>query len=263
MSKNKHTDYEGFVEKFKPKLTTDDCITPSEIYEVVKAWAAAEYGLEGREIVRPFWPGADYQSMEYPAGCVVLDNPPFSILTRICEWYLERGIDFFLFAPCLTALAGRKTWDKMNHICVGASVVYENGAAVNTSFVTNLGGGGTIAQTAPELRKLVDDASEKLRKQKTVELPKYAYPDHVVTAALLQKWGKYGVDWRIKRGDCVQISALDAQRETGKAVFGSGLLLSERAAAERAAAERAAATRWALSEREMSIVRSLGGGDGV
>lgn len=29
-------DYEGFVEKFKPKKTTDDCYTPPEIYEAVK-----------------------------------------------------------------------------------------------------------------------------------------------------------------------------------------------------------------------------------
>ena len=28
--------YEEFVEKFKPKKTTDDCYTPSEIYEVIK-----------------------------------------------------------------------------------------------------------------------------------------------------------------------------------------------------------------------------------
>ena len=45
-------------------------------------------------------------------------------------------------------------------------------------------------------------------------------------------------------------------------MFGSGLLLStraaaERAAAERAAAERAAAHRWQLSEREREIVAML------
>lgn len=28
VSKEKFEDYEGFVEKFKPKLTTDDCFTP-------------------------------------------------------------------------------------------------------------------------------------------------------------------------------------------------------------------------------------------
>lgn len=30
-------DYAGFVEKFKPKKTTDDCITPDAVYEAVLA----------------------------------------------------------------------------------------------------------------------------------------------------------------------------------------------------------------------------------
>ena len=53
-------DYDGFVEKFKPKKTTDDCYTPPQVYRAVLDWAAAEYGLAGREIVRPFFPGGDY-----------------------------------------------------------------------------------------------------------------------------------------------------------------------------------------------------------
>ena len=35
-------DYKAFVEKFKPKKTTDDCYTPANIYEAVLEWAAAE-----------------------------------------------------------------------------------------------------------------------------------------------------------------------------------------------------------------------------
>ena len=33
-------DYKKFTDKFKPKLTTDDCFTPPAVYEVVKDWAA-------------------------------------------------------------------------------------------------------------------------------------------------------------------------------------------------------------------------------
>lgn len=54
------TDYEGFVEKFKPKKTTDDCYTPPALYAAVRDWAVAEYGLQGRPLVRPFWPGGDF-----------------------------------------------------------------------------------------------------------------------------------------------------------------------------------------------------------
>ena len=39
--------YEEFVGKFKPKLTTDDCYTPENIYQAVKNWAIEEYKWGG------------------------------------------------------------------------------------------------------------------------------------------------------------------------------------------------------------------------
>ena len=58
---------------------------------------------------------------------------------------------------------------------------------------------------------------------------------------------------------------MDEQRENGKAIYGGGFILSEKAAAEKAAAEKeaaekAAAKKWELSEREREIVRNLGCG---
>ena len=53
------------------------------------------------------------------------------------------------------------------------------------------------------------------------------------------------------------IDALDSQKESGKAIFGKGLLLSDGAAAERAAAERATVIYWELSPREREIIESL------
>ena len=41
----KFNDYEGFVAKFQPKKTTDDCYTPPAVYEAVKAWACRRYGI--------------------------------------------------------------------------------------------------------------------------------------------------------------------------------------------------------------------------
>lgn len=100
--------YEEFVEKFKPKKTTDDCYTPPAIYEAVKDWAVKEYGIDPDRIVRPFYPGGDYERFEYPKDCVVLDNPPFSILSKILRFYDERSIAYFLFAPTLTIFSGAK-----------------------------------------------------------------------------------------------------------------------------------------------------------
>ena len=83
-----------------------------------------------------------------------------------------------------------------------------------------------------------------------------------MTAAILQRWAHCGIDFKVRRSECVSVSKLDAQRESGKTIFGGGILLSsrkaaERAAAERAAAERAAAHKWELSDRELAIVASL------
>lgn len=256
--------YEEFVEKFKPKKTTDDCYTPPSVYTVIRDWACKEYGIDPAKIVRPFYPGGDYENFDYPEGAVVLDNPPFSILCRICGFYLDRGIPFFLFAPSLTAFSGRATNMRMNHIICDCSIEYENGAIVRTSFVTSYGG-DIIAQTEPRLTKLVNDEVERLRRTKTVQRPKYTYPDHIVTAGMLQRYSHYGVDFKIHKKDCAPIYALDAQRSTGKTIFGSGLLLSDRLAAEHADVRKAAAenatkenaTKWELSSRERTIVEYL------
>lgn len=253
--------YEEFVNKFKPKKTTDDCMTPPLIYETVKNWVCKEYGISANDIVRPFWPGGDYEDFDYPENCVVLDNPPFSILSKICAFYLDRGIKFFLFAPSLTALSGRNVAMRMNHIFPESDIEYENGAVVHTAFVTSFGG-DIVAQTAPELGRALRKAVAALRKEKRRALPKYAYPVHVVTAAMLQKYSRYGVNFEIRRSDCTFISKLDAQAKQKKAIYGGGLLLSnqksaEHAAAEKAAAEKAAVHRWKLSEREMKIIAAL------
>ena len=249
-------EYDAFVEKFKPKKTTDDCYTPPLVYEAVKDWACETYGIDPDTILRPFYPGGDYEHAEYPPGCVVLDNPPFSILARICKFYLDREIPFFLFAPSLTAFSGRNVVMRMNHIICDASIVYENGAVVATSFVTSFGG-DMVAQTAPELTRRINRAVETIRRETVRELPKYVYPDNVVTAAMLQRYAKYGIEFSVRREECCFIPKLDAQRESGKAIYGGGLLVSSQKAAERAAAERAAAHVWQLSDREREMVLEL------
>ena len=116
---------------------------------------------------------------------------------------------------------------RMNHIICDCQIVYENGAIVKTSFVTSYGG-DVVAQSQPELTQLVNAESARLRHEKARELPKYEYPWNVLTAAMLQKYSKYGVDYKVHRGECERISTLDAQHNAGKAVFGGGLLLCSR-----------------------------------
>ena len=245
-------EYNEFLDKFEAKKTTDDCYTPDLVYDAVADWVTNEYGVKRRQMVRPFYPGGDYQKEKYPKGAVVVDNPPFSILAEILNWYNDHGVRFFLFAQTLTLFSSSSA--TACAIPTGASVVYENGASVNTSFLTNLEDPMLRVRTAPTLQKAVQDASDQVQATLHRELPKYSYPDEVITSAMVARWSKYGIEFRLPVMESELISALDAQREMGKAIFGKGYLLSERAAAERAAAQR-----WELSERERAIVQRLGG----
>ena len=79
---------------------------------------------------------------------------------------------------------------------------------------------------------------------------------------MMQKYSRYGIDFKVKKEECIHIQAMDEQRKHKKGVFGGGLLLSDKAAAKRAAAERAAAEKekrivWELSEREQAIIKRL------
>lgn len=250
-------EYQAFVEKFKPKKTTDDCYTPAPVYEAVRAWAVEKYGLEGRPIVRPFYPGGDYQKMTYPDGAVVLDNPPFSIESEIMDFYHAHGIDFFLFGPGLTGFASMVGRDWLNAVIAHAKVTYENGAVVTTSFLTSLG--EAKVTVSPALHDSVEAASmEALHERRAPQqMPKYDYPDEVATAARLGYLATHGTALEIRSDGCTPIRSLESQREAGKAIYGGGLLLSQSAAAEKAAAEKAAATKWRLSDAEKEIIARL------
>lgn len=155
-------EYKAFVDKFKPKLTTDDCYTPPNIYETVKEWVFEHYSLDkSTKVIRPFYPGGDYEHAEYPENSIVIDNPPFSIFSKIEKFYLARGIRFFLFAPGTTCF---KPYNGLHCVCVGGQVTYQNGANVNTSFVTNLG--GHLVETAPDLYRRIKTENEKNVKAK-------------------------------------------------------------------------------------------------
>lgn len=127
-----------FLSKFERKKTTDDCYTPPEVYDVILNWVFNSYQLDREfvNVLRPFKPGGDYLSENYGYHDVVIDNPPFSIYSKIVENYERLGVDFFLFAPALTTFV--KNAKKVSYIIAGANIRYANGALVRTNFVTNL-----------------------------------------------------------------------------------------------------------------------------
>ena len=239
-------DYDGFVEKFKPKKTTDDCYTPHAVYQVVLDYVAMHVDLRCKRIIRPFFPGGNYEVEDYDDDTVVIDNPPFSILAQIKRFYIKRNIPFFLFAPTLTLFGSGLRGEQ--YIVTGANVIYENGAVVNTSFVTNMWGNDLIVVDGC-LRKQLETAC----KREPAQLPKYKYPNNVISAALLRKICRPGIKFSIKSGDAVPIKKLDYQG--GAAIFGGGYLLSSKAAAEKAAAEKC--VEFKLSARELRIIEEL------
>ena len=213
--------YQAFVDKFKPKKTTDDCYTPQNVYEAVADWVTREYGVARVDMVRPFWPGGDYQAFDYPPGCCVVDNPPFSLLAGIMRFYAARGVRFFLFAPTLTLFSGRGV--DVTYLPCGITITYENGAKVNTSFVTNLD--TCLLRTVPDLYRSVRAENDKNEKAMTRQLPKYSYPPHVLTAAAAYQLSHYGQALRIERSEAMFIRHLDAMKAEGKGreIFGGGV----------------------------------------
>ena len=255
----KNETYEEFVEKYKQKKTTDDCYTPDAVYDAIKDWVVKEYRLERCKIVRPFYPCGDYENFDYSGDCVVIDNPPFSILSKIKGFYNKNGIRFFLFAPHLTLFSHESS--ETNYIICGTNITYHNGAKINTDFVSNMG--DKFIRTAPELKAKIEEAVEKIsqKNENKNKKPKYSYPNNVTSSALLGKITN--VEFSMQRNECQFVRELDHQKEHKKSIFGSGYLISDKKAAEIKAAEIKSQQEtmcWQLSEMEKEIIKNLNNG---
>lgn len=242
--------------KFQQKeKTTDDTYTPRDIYEAVVRYVGEIYPLDGKEILRPFYPGGDYENAEYPEDGVVIDNPPFSIFTKICRFYSENDIPFFLFGPGLTIFSCLKY---CSAVIVNSSVRFENGAIVKCNFATNLIG-DTLVTTAARLGKTIEACKSQNVK---ANLPKYVYPDEVLSVSDFQTMAKGDEDFFIKHNEASVIRNLDLHPKKG-GLFGDHLLVSKAAAAKAAAAKAAAkaaavnAIPIVLSSREQRIVDDI------
>lgn len=218
-----------------------------------------EYGVDEKKIVRPFYPKGDYEKFDYSDGAVVVDNPPFSILSKILDFYIEKNIPFFLFGSGLTlfsSLARRN----ICAIVIGSTITYENGARVNTGFLTNLD--ECAVRTSAELKEAIEKA--EFETKQTKQLPTYSYPKNVLMINELQKIAGVQGDIKFKRKELCFIRELEAQKKHKKTLYGGGFLISENAVLkiEQARREAEQARRetyiWELSEREKGIIEKLG-----
>ena len=253
-------EYQEFVKKFQAKRTTDDCYTPDVVYDAVAEWVASEYNVSRANFVRPFYPGGDYQKERYKPTDIVVDNPPFSILASIIDWYNERGIRYFLFGPQLTLMgtaAGRCTC-----LAVGVQITYANGAEVNTSFVTNMDDKDIVARADARLYKNVDAANLSQFEGEKKRMPRYTWPKEVIMSPFLHRCAQYGIDFVLKKDEVHLIEELEMQREFGKQIFGKGYLVSNavlnrRLQAEAIIEQKEDAYVWKLSDSEREIIEGL------
>ena len=261
--------YNVFVDKFKPRHTSDDTHTPPNVYEAVLAWCERRYGIDRAKLLRPFYPGGDYANADYPEGCVVIDNPPFSIISQIVRFYLERKVQYFIFAPSLTCI-GHARHPGVAAIFSNSDITFDNGAVVRCAFLTSLEPPDVLAVSAPDLGDAIAVCEAENRKIGKKHVTPIALPNELITGARMQYLATHHTPHTVRRSEAVFVRKLD---NYPGGIFGSGFLLSERAAAERAAAERAAAERAAaeraaaeraaahrveLSAREREIVENLG-----
>lgn len=208
--------------------------------------------IEELKVMRPFYPGGDYENENYHEKCVVIDNPPFSIISQIIRFYLERNIKFFLFAPHLTLFSSDQDY---TGIVVNADVTYENGAVVKTSFVSNMFGGTKILGV-PELKQKI----KEIQNENKVSLPRYCYPDNVITVSHIAKIVERGESIKIMKNEVDFCRVLEHQKEHKKTIFGSGFLVSDNVAKRyKKTLERVTKKiiEWELSDKEREIIKTL------
>ena len=210
-------DYDAFVDKFKQKLTTDDCYTPPAVYDAVLNFVGTLTDLKDKKVERPFVPGGDYEHYAYRPDSIVVDNPPFSLLAKICRFYSQRGIPFFIFAPQLTLFTA--TDCDLTYIISDTDIEYENGAKVRTGFITNLVPDLRI-WCCPDLRDRIIKAQPDEDKTKQG----FVYPDNIVTSAILGKIVKRSIELKIRKKSCEAIKQSDSAEEQGRALYGGGTL---------------------------------------
>lgn len=120
---------------------------------------------------------------------------------------------------------------------------------------------GGFIESAPDLNKAITDEMARIRAETTVTLPKYQYPDNVVTATRIGYLAVHGVEFTLDRDECAFTRCLDSQKEAGKGIYGSGYLISDAATARLLEAEAEAEAEpvqvWELSDREREVIAGL------
>ena len=74
------------------------------------------------------------------------------------------------------------------------------------------------------------------KKKNKANLPKYEYPENIITVSKIAYCIEKGISLSFNKNEVKHHRGLDSQKKHGKALFGSGFIVSDKAAAAAAAA---------------------------
>lgn len=239
--------------------STDECYTPPAVYDTVLDYAVDRYNLQGKHIVRPFIPGGDYQKYVYDENDVVVDNPPFSMTTKIVNWYIDHNIPFFLFINGLYGVSlSRGLHGKATVINTNANISFyhkPNNKAVKLGFVTNLEPKNVILRGDVALTNKLNGLVKKKAPNK------YQYPENMIRNSDVLAALRRGVELQLTTNNCLFKDNLDYNKEHKLVdVHGGCYLVDDNVYNEyKAAMEKVPPSTHhvTFSEREKAIIEKL------
>ena len=216
--------------------TTDECYTPPAVYDTVLDYAVERYNLQNKHIVRPFIPGGDYQKYVYDKNDVVIDNPPFSMTTKITKWYINHDIPFFLFINGIYGVSlSRGLHGKATVIATNTNASFyhkPNNKVIKMGFVTNLEPKNIIIRGDATLTNRLNGLIKK-NSFKRFRYPENFLKNNDILAALQRN-----VELKLTTNNCLFEDNLDYHKAQIHAksqrfdVFGGGYLVNDKLYAE-------------------------------
>ena len=211
--------------------TPDECYTPPAVYDTVLDYVVKRYNLQDKHIVRPFIPGGDYQRYVYHKNDVVVDNPPFSITTKIANWYIDHNIPFLLFINGLYGVSlSRGLHGKATVIVTNANVSFYNQGSekrIKLGFVTNLEPKNIIVRGDATLT----DRLNGLVKKKSFN--RYHYPENFLKNNDILSALQRNVELKLTTDNCLFEDNLDYNKEHKLTdVYGGCYLVDDKLYAE-------------------------------
>lgn len=205
--------------------STDECYTPPAVYDTVLDYAVDRYNLQDKHVVRPFIPGGDYQKYVYDKNDVVIDNPPFSMTTKIAKWYINHDIPFFLFINGIYGVSlSRGLHGKASVIATNANASFyhkPNNKVVKLGFVTNLEPKNIIIRGDATLTNRLNGLVKKK------PFKRFRYPHNFLKNSDILSALQRNVELKLTTDNCLFEDNLDYHKAQRFGVFGGGYLVDD------------------------------------